>query len=96
MLASYSTHEDLSIDVSISYYCRTDVDEARGISFLGVRTERQDFRILIRKYEGTQKISTQSSKLRVSYQYLIQYIYMHPRMTGMHNNPNNHFDNDTM
>ena len=27
-----STREDLSIDVSIIYYCRTDIDEARVIS----------------------------------------------------------------
>ena len=33
------------------------------ISFLGVRTDRQGFGILIWKHVGTQKISTQSSKL---------------------------------
>ena len=33
------------------------------ISFLGVRTDRHDFGILIWKHVGTQKISTKSSKL---------------------------------
>ena len=33
-----STHEDLSIEVSISYYCRTYTHEARVISFLGAPT----------------------------------------------------------
>ena len=50
--------------------CRTDIDEAMMISFLGVRTERrtdrQGFGIFIWKHVGTQKISTQSSKLVVS------------------------------
>ena len=36
------------------------------ISFLGVRTDRHGFRILTWKHVGTQKISTQSSKLVVS------------------------------
>ena len=36
------------------------------ISFLGVRTDRQEFGILIWKHVGTQKISTLSSKLRVA------------------------------
>ena len=36
------------------------------IFFFGVRTDRQDFGILIWKHVGTQKISTQSSKLEVS------------------------------
>ena len=44
----------------------TDIDEARVISFLGVRTDTHDFGILIWKHVGTQKISTQSSKLVVS------------------------------
>ena len=40
-----STREDLSVDVSISYSCRTDIDEARAISFLGIRKlgERTEF-----------------------------------------------------
>ena len=36
------------------------------ISFLGVRTDRQGFGILTWKHVGTQKISTQNSKLVVS------------------------------
>ena len=35
-----STREDLSVDVSISYLCRTGIDKARAISFLGVRKLR--------------------------------------------------------
>ena len=50
----------------IIYYCKTDIDEARVISFLGVRTDRHGFGILTWKHVGTQKISTQSSKLVVS------------------------------
>ena len=42
------------------------MDEARVRSFLGVRTNRHDFGILTWKHVGTQKYSTQSSKLRVS------------------------------
>ena len=38
----------------------------RGDFFLGVRTDRHGFGILIWKHVGTQKISTQSSKLMVS------------------------------
>ena len=60
-----STQEDLSIDVSISYQCWTDIDEARVISFLEVRTDRHGFGILTWKHVCTQKISTQSSKLVV-------------------------------
>ena len=40
MFPCCSTCEDLSIDVSI-IYCRTDIDEAMVISFLGVRTDGQ-------------------------------------------------------
>ena len=50
----------------LMYQCRTDIDEARVISFLGVRTDRHGFGILTWKHVGTQKISTQSSKLGVS------------------------------
>ena len=82
----------------INYQCRTDIDEAMVISFLGVRTDgqtdrrtdrqtdgqtdgqtdrqtdrqtdgqtdRHGFGILIWKHVGTQKISTQNSKLVVS------------------------------
>ena len=32
------TCEDLSIDVGMNYYCTTDIDEARAISFLGTDT----------------------------------------------------------
>ena len=44
------------------------MDKARVISFLGVRTDRQTrfFGILVWQHVGTQKISTQSSKLGVS------------------------------
>ena len=41
--------EDFSIDVSISYSCRTDMDEAMVIYFLGVRTDKQGSGILIWK-----------------------------------------------
>ena len=50
----------------INYYCRTNIDETRMMSFLGVRTDRHEFRILTWKHVGTQKISTQTSKLGVS------------------------------
>ena len=42
------------------------VDETRVVRFLGVRTDRHGFGILTWKHVGTQKISTQSSKLVVS------------------------------
>ena len=72
-MASCSTCEDLSIDVSITK-CMTDIDEAMVISFLGVRTDgqtdrrtdrqtetdRHGFGILTWKHVGTQKISTQN------------------------------------
>ena len=76
----------------LNYYCRTDIDEVRVISFLGVRTDgqtdRHDFGIPIWRHVGTQKISTQSSKLGVSCD---RYRPMHPRRTGdayMHTNEN--------
>ena len=59
-----STREDLSIDVSI-----TNVGlilTKLVTSFLGVRTDRHGFGNPIWKHVGTQKISTRSSKLRVS------------------------------
>ena len=40
------------------YYCRTDIDEAGVISFLGVQTD--DFGILTWKHVATQKISAQN------------------------------------
>ena len=40
--------------------------EARVISFVGVRTDRHDFRIVIWKHVDTQNISVQNSKLGVS------------------------------
>ena len=40
--AVVDTHENLSIDVSITtVYCRTDIDEAMPISFLEVQTDEQ-------------------------------------------------------
>ena len=49
------------------YYCKTDIDEARVISFLGVRTDSQtNSKNFNSKKKKTQKISTQISKLRVS------------------------------
>ena len=66
----WSTREDLSIDASITNMGLILIDEARVISFLGVRADGRiyihDFGILIWKHVGTQKISSQSSKLRVS------------------------------
>ena len=60
------TREDLSIDVSLTSYCRTDIDEVRAISFLGVRIDTiSEFSYGLWKHVGTQKISIQSSKLRV-------------------------------
>ena len=52
------------------------------ISFLGVRTDRHDFGILIWKHVGTQKKINSKLKLR----FIAINPYMHPRMTGMHNN----------
>ena len=52
----------------INHYFRTDIDEARVISFfLWVyrRTDRHGFGILILKHVVTQKNSTKSSKLGV-------------------------------
>ena len=48
----------------------TDIDEAMVTFFLGVQTDRHGFGIRIWKYVGTQKISTQSSKLVVSHRSL--------------------------
>ena len=76
-----STREDLSIDVSnTNVGLILIIDEAMVTSFLGVRTDRHGFGILIWKHVGTQKISTQSSKLVVSSD-----LYMPLRRTGMHN-----------
>ena len=59
----------------------TDIDEARVISFLGVRTDRHDFRIVIWKHVDTQKFSFKPQDLGLAVNR-----YMHPRITGMHNN----------
>ena len=57
----------LSDSVFTTHHCKTDIDEARIISFVGVRTDKHDFRIfIIWKHVDTQKISTQYSKLEVS------------------------------
>ena len=60
-----STHEDLSIDVLIRYYCKTDIERARVISFFRAQT-RHDFGILIWKHVCIQKNSAHSSKLGVN------------------------------
>ena len=69
-----STHEDLSIDRYIIFYCITDIDKARVIYFFSRGTnkwtDRHDFGILIWKHIGTQKMSSQSSKLGVRCQLL--------------------------
>ena len=72
LVSCSSTHEDLFNDVSISYCCIIDIDKARVLSFLGVQTDRHSFGILIWKHVSNwhTKISTQSSKLRVSCQKL--------------------------
>ena len=59
--AAVATREDLSIDVSITNVGRTDIDKARVISFLGVRTDRHGFGILTWKHVGTQKIELKIS-----------------------------------
>ena len=77
-----STREDLSIDVSITNLRLILTKLWRSISFLGVgtdgqtdrwtdgrtdgQTDRHGFGILTWKHVGTQKISTQNSKLVVS------------------------------
>ena len=48
------------------------------ISFLGVRTDRQDFGILIWKHVGTQKFQLKIRELTVDRN-------MHLRKMGMHN-----------
>ena len=49
-------------------YCRSDIDEARVISFLRVQTDKQDFGILKWKHQTClhAKNSARSSKLGVS------------------------------
>ena len=62
-----STCEDLFIDESITTVgLILNQLSYRVISFLEVRTDRHGFGILIWKHVGTQKISTESSKLGVS------------------------------
>ena len=53
--AVVGTHEDNSINVSIT-----------NVGLILTKPDRQGFGILIWKHVGTQKISTQSSKLVVS------------------------------
>ena len=60
MFPCCTTQEDLSIDVSFTNGGLVCIDEARVISFLRVRTDRQGFGIFIWKHVGIQKISTQS------------------------------------
>ena len=61
-----STHEDLSIDVSITNVGLI-LTKLWWFLFLGCgQTDRHGFGILTWKHLGTQKISTQSSKLVVS------------------------------
>ena len=63
-----STYENLFYHVPISCYCRTDIDEARVISFLGVltdgRTDRHSFGILTWKHVGIQKNFNSKLKIR--------------------------------
>ena len=61
-----STREDLSIDASISIVVHTDIDEAMVSYFLGVRTDRHVYGILIWKHVGIQRISTPSLALAVN------------------------------
>ena len=56
--------ENLSFDVSISYNCKTDIDTAMALYFLGYG--QTDFLILVWKRVDQQKISAQSSELGVS------------------------------
>ena len=64
------------------YYCRTNIDEAKVISFLRVGTDRQMdrhyFGILLWKHICNQNVSFQSLKLRVDCK--SQYVVW---MTGM-------------
>ena len=48
------------------------------ISFLGVRTDRDDFGILVWKHVGTQKISNQNSKFGISCRLSIANLYASP------------------
>ena len=71
-----SNREDLSIDVSITHVGLI-LTKLGGISFLGVRTDGQTdgqtdtvLESSYGKHVGTQKISTQSSKLVVSRRFL--------------------------
>ena len=77
-----SAREDLSIDVTITNVGLI-LTKLWWFLFSGCgQTDRQGFWILIWKHVGnTKKISTQSSKLRVSCRLRV----MHPRMTRMHN-----------
>ena len=77
-----STREDLSIDVSITNVWLI-LTKLWWLLFSGYgQMDRHGFGILIWRHVGTQKISTQSSKLVVSCRSLA--IYMPPRRTGMH------------
>ena len=83
-LLCYRTSEELSIDVPITNVgvSRTDIDEVRVISFLGVRTDRQTlFRNPCIGNLSTHKkfhFKAQNWELAVNRN-------MHPRMTTIHN-----------
>ena len=75
-----ATFKDLSIDVRINYYCKTDTNKAIMIYFLRVRTDKLFQNPHMQKVEtwhdvSTQEISAQSSELGVSWwlQYASQY-----------------------
>ena len=61
-----STRGDLSIDICINYYCRTDIDEARVISFLRVRTDTISESSIIMETCRDKENSGQNSKFGVS------------------------------
>ena len=61
-----STREDISIDVSITNVGLILTKPGLFLFFFGVRTDRHGFGILTWKHVGTQKNSTQSTKLGVS------------------------------
>ena len=49
-----STRKDLSSDVSFTTYWKTDIDESREISFLGVWTDKHNSGILVWKHVSKQ------------------------------------------
>ena len=71
-----STRENISIDVGIYYYCRTDIDGSRKISFLEAQIGNPHMETCKNKKKFSSKI-----KIRIALDF-----YVHPQMTRGINN----------